>query len=180
MAFQFHLWGKAEACEQSLGPGQAAPRCPDAPAPWLQDSSGVTGFHANPDTTPCSTEEVWCWGKQCPVAGLRVRGHQLPVCYSVPPQHPPPIIHLQNGKNIYPTGSLGGLDEARWHPGGRGRARSLAGRATPARPRPPHGPSVELFGERKREIENEREGNAHVVTKGVTVLGAEGKWKPRF
>lgn len=46
------------------------PSCPHAPAPWLQDSSAVMGFHANPDTTPRSSEEVWCWGKRCPVAGL--------------------------------------------------------------------------------------------------------------
>lgn len=46
------------------------PPCPHAPAPWLQDSSAVMGFHANPDTTPRSSEEVWCWGKRCPVAGL--------------------------------------------------------------------------------------------------------------
>lgn len=61
--------GKGGGLRRDQGPG-CPPPCPHAPAPWLQDSSAVMGFHANPDTTPRSSEEVWCWGKRCPVAGL--------------------------------------------------------------------------------------------------------------
>lgn len=87
------------------------PPCPHAPAPWLQDSSAVMGFHANPDTTPRSSEEVWCWGKRCPVAGLESGTSTASVLLGAPPRSPPPIIRPRNGKDSRAQASCGGWME---------------------------------------------------------------------
>lgn len=120
--------GKGRGLRGERGP--AALRCPDAPAPRLQHSSGVTGFHANPGTTARSTEEAWYWGNS--VTGLRIRGVDCQCVTRCPPHPSPAIIHLRSGKNVHPTGFLWGLDEAPWHPHSRDTARSPRRQAPPA------------------------------------------------
>lgn len=114
------------------------------------------GFHANPDTTPRSSEEVWCWGKRCPVAGHESGTSTASVLLGAPPRSPPPIIRPQNGKDSRAQASCGGWME-------------LGGTQGAGPPLP--GPSWSG---------KEPEGNAHVVIKSVMALGAKGKRKPHF
>lgn len=121
----------------------AALRCPDAPAPRLQHSSGVKGFHANPGTTARSTEEAW-WENSVLSQASESAESTASVLLGAPPTPPPPSLISGVGRTCTPQASCGGSMKLRGtHTAGTQRG-PLA-----ARPLPPHSQSAELFRERK-------------------------------
>lgn len=154
--FQTHVWGKAEACEETRGP--AAP--PHAHTrPHLGSRTARLSWVFTQTLTQHHAARKKCGAGEngVPWQALNPGTSTASVLLGAPPpRSPPPIIRPRNGKDSRAQASCGGWME-------------LGGTQGAGPPLP--GPSWSG---------KEPEGNAHVVIKSVMALGAKGKRKPHF